>query len=89
MVGQRPLILLSRSGIILNTTFKFNPGTGGGFPGGYSIGRRPIDRLSDTPKDQSLQVSKHVVKWHTSTVSLWCHNYRPAVTCLTDRIWMT
>ena len=34
VVGQRPLVLLSRSMLLLNTTIAATPGTLGGFPGG-------------------------------------------------------
>jgi hypothetical protein len=31
------------------------PGTYGGFPGGYSVARRAVDRLTDHPKDIFLR----------------------------------
>jgi hypothetical protein len=61
LVGQRPLVLLSRSSVIINTTFEVKPGTLGGFMGGYSWGRRPEDLLSDTPNDLLL---RHLPSMH-------------------------
>lgn len=51
LVGQRALVLASRSSVLLNTSFAVTPGTLGGLPGGFSIARRPEDTLSDDPKD--------------------------------------
>lgn len=46
LTGQRAMVLLSRSSVRLNTTMTAIPGTLGGFPGGFSVARRPEDRLS-------------------------------------------
>ena len=46
MTGQRAMVLLSRSTAKIDTNFKVFPGTLGGFPGGYSVGRREADRFS-------------------------------------------
>lgn len=45
VTGQRAMALLSRSSVRINTDIVTPPGTLGGFPGGYSISRRPSDRL--------------------------------------------
>ncbi|KAL7554304.1 hypothetical protein ACHAWF_017742 [Thalassiosira exigua] len=45
LTGQRALALISRSSVRINTTLVATPGTLGGFPGGFSVGRRPNDRL--------------------------------------------
>ncbi|KAL7434161.1 hypothetical protein ACHAXM_003917 [Skeletonema potamos] len=45
VTGQRAMALVSRSSVRINTTFYVIPGTLGGFPGGYSVARRPSDRL--------------------------------------------
>ena len=55
LVGQRPLVLLSRSSVMINTTFAARPATLGGFQGGFSWGRRPSDALSDDPADLHLR----------------------------------
>jgi hypothetical protein len=55
LVGQRPLVLLSRSSVVLNTTLAAKPGTLGGFLGGFSWGRLPSDALSDDPLDLHLR----------------------------------
>ena len=45
VTGQRAMALVSRSSVRINTSIVTPPGTLGGFPGGYSIARRPSDRL--------------------------------------------
>lgn len=45
LTGQRAMALVSRSSVRINTTLFALPGTLGGFPGGYSVARRPTDRL--------------------------------------------
>jgi hypothetical protein len=45
LTGQRALSLVSRTSVRINTTLHAYPGTLGGFPGGYSVARRPSDRL--------------------------------------------
>jgi hypothetical protein len=45
VVGQRALALLSRSSIYIDTPIEAAPGTLGGFPGGYSVSRRPQHQL--------------------------------------------
>ena len=45
LTGQRAMALISRSSVRINTTFVALPGTLGGFPGGFSVARRPNDRL--------------------------------------------
>ncbi|KAJ1461354.1 hypothetical protein M885DRAFT_457457 [Pelagophyceae sp. CCMP2097] len=57
LVGQRALVLTSRSSVFINTTLKAAPGTLGGFPGGFSIARRPADRLADSPMDVPIGAS--------------------------------
>ena len=54
VVGQRPLILASRSTARFQTPFVVAPGTLGGFPGGYSVGSDPADVLRDDPRDVPL-----------------------------------
>ena len=54
VVGQRPLIIASRSTARFNQPFVVAPGTLGGFPGGYSIGSDPEDVLRDDPRDVPL-----------------------------------
>lgn len=54
VVGQRALVLASRTSIFLNTSIKANPGTLGGFPGGFSVARKPEDDLSDESDDLPL-----------------------------------
>jgi hypothetical protein len=46
VTGQRAMALLSRSSVRINADIVVPPGTLGGFPGGYSISRRPSDRLN-------------------------------------------
>jgi len=48
--GQRALVLLSRSSVVINTTFVALPGTYGGFPGGFSVARVQRDQWSDHPR---------------------------------------
>ncbi len=45
LTGQRAMALVSRSSARINTTLKVTPGTLGGFPGGFSVSRRPFERL--------------------------------------------
>ena len=75
LAGQRALCLLSRSSIFINTTFYAEPGTIGGFPGGYSWGRNVSDLLSDAPEDQHLNKLKQRSAMHhktkTGTSSYW------------------
>ena len=54
VVGQRPLVLVSRSSLVVNTSLLVPPGTCGGFPGGYGVARRGGDRLSDAPLDVGM-----------------------------------
>eukprot|EP00903_Cladosiphon_okamuranus_P013614 g12679.t1 len=50
VTGQRPLAILSRGSLILNTSIIAEPSTLGGFPGGGGIARDPgTDRLLSTP----------------------------------------
>ena len=58
VVGQRPLALLSRSSVALNTEIAARPGTLGGMPGGYSIARSAADALSDFPADVRVALAK-------------------------------
>ena len=51
LTGQRALVLLSRSSVILNTSLNATPGTLGGFQGGFSWGRNVSDDLRDKPDD--------------------------------------
>ena len=51
LTGQRALVLLSRSSVVLNTTLNATPGTLGGFPGGFSWGRNVSHALWDHPDD--------------------------------------
>jgi hypothetical protein len=44
VTGQRALVLTSRSSVKIDTNFRSFPGALGGFPGGYSVGRRQEDR---------------------------------------------
>ncbi len=50
IVGQRPLVLISKTTAVINTTFHINPGTLGGFPGGGSVARYIDDALIDHPR---------------------------------------
>jgi hypothetical protein len=53
--GQLPLVLLSRSALVLNTTISAAPATLGGFRGGGGIARALLDDpLSDTHLEMSL-----------------------------------
>ena len=45
LTGQRAMALVSRSSVRINTTLNVVPGTLGGFPGGFSVARRPDKRL--------------------------------------------
>ena len=45
LTGQRAMALLSRSSIRVNTTLHPHPGTLGGFPGGLSVSRKPMNRF--------------------------------------------
>eukprot|EP00984_Skeletonema_dohrnii_P017050 scaffold7682_cov137-Skeletonema_dohrnii-CCMP3373.AAC.4 len=45
LTGQRAMALVSRSSVRINATLYALPGTLGGFPGGFSVARRPNDRL--------------------------------------------
>ncbi|KAL9182021.1 hypothetical protein ACHAXT_012364 [Thalassiosira profunda] len=45
LTGQRAMALVSRSSAHVNTTLHAVPGTLGGFPGGFSVSRRPNERL--------------------------------------------
>jgi hypothetical protein len=47
--GQRPLVLISKTSAVINTTINIPPGTLGGFPGGGSVARLRNDSLSDNP----------------------------------------
>jgi len=51
LVGQRALSLVSKTQLIINTTFYAHPGTIGGFQGGFNTARLYDDSLSDTPRD--------------------------------------
>ena len=51
LIGQRALALVSRTSVIINTTFDVTPGTLGGFLGGYSVSRLKNETLSDSPRD--------------------------------------
>lgn len=53
LTGQRAMVILSRSSVRLNTTLKAVPGTLGGFPGGFSVSRRPEDRLNRVCLEQA------------------------------------
>lgn len=55
LAGQRALVLTSRSSVSLNTSFTVLPGTLGGFPGGFAVGQRAADRLTDTARDIFLR----------------------------------
>ena len=50
IVGQRALVIQSRTAFVLNTTLETNPGTLGGFPGGGSVGRYEEDQLVEQPR---------------------------------------
>jgi hypothetical protein len=50
LVGQRALVLSSRTSIVINTTFQVTPGTLGGFPGGASVARIVNESLVDNPR---------------------------------------
>ena len=53
VVGQRPLVLLSRSSLFIDTPIVVNPGTLGGFPGGYSVSRPKSNRLAPVCQEDS------------------------------------
>lgn len=53
LTGQRAIALVSRSSARINTTFHAIPGTLGGFPGGFSVARRPGDRLERVCTEKS------------------------------------
>ena len=50
LVGQRALALVSKTSLLVNTTIMAEPGTIGGFQGGYSVARLTTESLDDTPK---------------------------------------
>jgi hypothetical protein len=50
LVGQRALVLMSRTSAVINTTFKANAGTLGGFKGGGIVGILRNQALSDHPR---------------------------------------
>lgn len=50
LVGQRALVLLSKTSLVVNTTIEARSGYIGGFPGGGSVARLPEDALSDAPR---------------------------------------
>lgn len=54
LCGQRALVLLSRSSVLLNTTLRAKPGTLGGFVGGYSVARYDTDLYDDFPRDVTI-----------------------------------
>lgn len=54
VVGQRALALVSKTSAIINTTFKVQPGTLGGFPGGNSVARLTFQALEDHPTDIAI-----------------------------------
>ena len=45
LTGQRAMALVSRSSVRINTALNSIPGTLGGFPGGFSVGRRSDGRF--------------------------------------------
>lgn len=47
VIGQRALVLTSRTSVMINTTISAQPGTLGGFPGGGSVARLASQSLSD------------------------------------------
>jgi hypothetical protein len=49
VVGQRALVLISKTSAVINTTISIPPGTLGGFPGGGSVARLRSDSLNDDP----------------------------------------
>ncbi len=49
VVGQRALVIMSKTSAVINTTISAVPGTLGGFPGGGSVARLKSDALSDSP----------------------------------------
>ncbi|KAJ8613683.1 hypothetical protein CTAYLR_003143 [Chrysophaeum taylorii] len=55
LVGQRSLVLSSRSSAYVNASLVARPGTLGGFPGGFSIARLSSDALSDAPRDVPVE----------------------------------
>ena len=50
VVGQRALILQSRTSVIINTTIKADPGTLGGFKGGGRAGLIRSEAMLDNPR---------------------------------------
>jgi len=58
LTGQRAIALLSRSSVYINTTFDAQPGTLGGFPGGYSVGRKLESRLKSVCPEWHLGEKK-------------------------------
>ena len=50
MVGQRAIVLMSRTSVVINTTFTADPGTLGGFKGGGIVGVVRSQALTDTPR---------------------------------------
>ena len=47
VTGQRAMTLLSRSSCRINTTIKADPGSLGGFPGGFSVARKSTNVDAD------------------------------------------
>ena len=57
VTGQRAMALLSKSSVYINTKIIINPGTLGGFPGGYSLFRSK-DRLVSVCSEELLDEDK-------------------------------
>jgi len=50
LIGQRALSIISKTSMFINTTIQAQPGTIGGFQGGYSVARLTTEALNDFPK---------------------------------------
>jgi hypothetical protein len=51
LVGQRAFSIVSKTQMVINTTFVAEPGTIGGFQGGISVGRFVSESFIDNPRD--------------------------------------
>ena len=74
LTGQRPMALLSKSSVQINTTMRVHPGTLGGFPGGFSVFRKKKDRINSVCNEESHE---NVRKDDYSILSSFCPGDSP------------
>ena len=63
MVGQRAIVLMSRTSAVINTTLKADPGTLGGFKGGGIVGVIRSQALTDNPRSLYICDLGHYCKY--------------------------